>query len=58
MYTSRLHLCHDENKEKIYEIEVSWVTEQNQHVFEQVPLDLKEQAENQALQQIQQEQDE
>ena len=53
-----LHLCHDENKDKIYEVELSWVTAHNGHRFEQVPLHLKEQAENLALQQIQQEQDE
>jgi 20S proteasome subunit alpha 7 len=44
-----LHLSHDDNKDKIYELEISWVCDESNHIHTLVPTLLKEEAENLAL---------
>ena len=38
---NRLHLCHEEFKEKKFELEMSWVCEASNNQHQMVPKDLK-----------------
>ena len=40
-YTFRLHLCHEEFVDKKFELEISWITEENGFVHEFIPNKLK-----------------
>jgi len=50
-----LHLCHEEFKEKKFEIEMSWICDETKHKHQIVPKDLQKIAEEKALAAIEQE---
>jgi len=47
-----LHLCHEEFKEKKFELELSWLCPLSKNQHEMVPKDLKEEAEKKAFESI------
>ena len=49
-------LTHEETKEKKYEIELSWITKNNDYVHQLVPRDEAREAEEKALAEIENEQ--
>jgi len=50
-----LHQSHEEFKEKKFEIELSWICDETKHRHEMVPKDLREKAEQEALEAIEKE---
>jgi len=44
-----LHLCHEEFKEKKFEIELSWICDESKHLHQLVPTELKENAEKKSI---------
>jgi 20S proteasome subunit alpha 7 len=51
-YLFSLTLTHEETKEKKYEIELSWITKENDYVHKLVPRELRAEAERKALEEI------
>lgn len=51
-----LTLTHEETKEKKYEIELSWITKENDYIHQLVPRELRQEAEAKALAEIENEQ--
>lgn len=47
-YVSSIHLVHEDNKEKEFELEMSWIGAETQGVFLPVPKDLHQEAEEKA----------
>ena len=43
--TPSIYSCHDEVKDKEFELELSWVCEESNKQFQLVPKDIKEEAE-------------
>lgn len=43
-----IHLVHEDNKEKEFELEMSWMGEETQGIFLTVPKDLHQEAEEKA----------
>ena len=53
-----LHLTHDENKDKDFELEMGWICEESGWQFQRVPLDLRDQANREAREEIEDEEGE
>lgn len=51
-----LILCHEETREKKYELEMSWLTKENDYKHEMVPNELRDAAEAKATAKIEEEQ--
>lgn len=51
-----LHLCHEEFKEKKFELELSWICPESKNRHEMVPKELREDAEKRALESIEEDQ--
>jgi 20S proteasome subunit alpha 7 len=51
-----LHLCHEEFKDRRFEIEISWITKETNYEHQMIPKDLKEKLDAQALEEIEKEQ--
>jgi len=51
-----LHLCHEEFKEKRYELEISWICDATKQIHQRVPKDVQEEVEKKALEAIEQDQ--
>ena len=45
---SSIHLVHEDNKEKEFELEMSWISAETQGIFLPVPKDLHQEAEEKA----------
>ena len=46
--TTSIHLVHEDNKEKEFELEISWIGAETQGIFLPVPKDLHQEAEEKA----------
>jgi len=51
-----LHLCHEEFKDKKYELEISWICDATEKVHKKIPKDLQEEVEKKALKSIEEDQ--
>lgn len=50
----RLHTVHDEVKDKYWELELSWISEETGKIHQLVPKDIKEEAERRAKEALEQ----
>lgn len=53
-WEKRLHTVHDEVKDKYWELELSWVSDDTKHVHQLVPKEIKEEAERRAKEALEQ----
>lgn len=47
-----LHLCHDDNEDKRYQLELSWITEDTKYIHKKVSAEVIKAVEVQALEMI------